>query len=49
MFALGALKTKFTDKSWVKSGLEMLIVGGLAAAAAYFIGYFVKAVMGVEI
>ena len=38
LFALGVLKVKFTGKNWFVSGLEMLIVGGVAAAAAYGIG-----------
>ena len=39
LFLLGALKVKVTGKNWVKSGLEMLFVGGLAAIAAYGIGF----------
>ncbi len=38
LFVLGALKVKVTGKNWFKSGLEMLIVGGLAAGAAYVVG-----------
>jgi vacuolar iron transporter family protein len=38
LFTLGALKTRFTGRSWFISGLEMLLVGGLAAGAAYVIG-----------
>jgi len=38
LFALGAFKTRLTGKSWLVSGLETLVVGGLAAAAAYGIG-----------
>lgn len=38
LFALGALKVKVTGKNWFKSGLEMLLVGGLAAGAAYAVG-----------
>lgn len=38
LFLLGAAKVKVTGKNWLKSGLEMLIVGGIAAAAAYGIG-----------
>lgn len=38
LFTLGSLKVKITGKNWFKSGLEMLIVGGLAAGAAYVIG-----------
>lgn len=38
LFCLGALKVKITSKNWFLSGLEMLIVGGIAAAAAYLVG-----------
>jgi VIT1/CCC1 family predicted Fe2+/Mn2+ transporter len=39
LFALGALKSGFTLRAWWASGLEMLAVGGVAAAAAYGVGY----------
>ncbi len=39
LFALGALKVRITERNWFVSGLEMLIVGGIAATAAYLIGY----------
>lgn len=39
LFAVGAYKTKVTKRNWAKSGLEMLIVALLAAAAGYVIGY----------
>lgn len=42
LFLLGSLKTRFTDIAWWKSGLEMLLVGGLAAAASFFIGIALK-------
>ncbi|PIR93585.1 hypothetical protein COT97_05865 [Candidatus Falkowbacteria bacterium CG10_big_fil_rev_8_21_14_0_10_39_11] len=38
LFILGALKVKLTDKNWFKAGLETLVVGGLAAGAAYGVG-----------
>ena len=38
LFTLGALKTILTGKNWFKSGLEMLLVGGVAASAAYLVG-----------
>ena len=38
LFALGALKVKFTQRNWFLSGLQMLVVGGVAAFAAYGIG-----------
>lgn len=38
LFTLGSLKVKITGKNWILSGLEMLIVGGIAAGSAYGIG-----------
>lgn len=38
LFILGALKVKVTAKNWFYSGFEMLIVGGIAAIAAFLIG-----------
>lgn len=38
LFALGAIKVRITGKNWVKSGLETLAVGGLAAGAAFLVG-----------
>jgi VIT1/CCC1 family predicted Fe2+/Mn2+ transporter len=38
LFALGAFKTRLTGRSWLGSGMEMLLVGGIAAVAAFGIG-----------
>ena len=38
LFGLGALKTSITGKNWFISGIEMLLVGGIAAVAAYVVG-----------
>lgn len=38
MFFLGSMKTKVTQKNWLRSGSETLLIGGLAATTAYFIG-----------
>jgi VIT1/CCC1 family predicted Fe2+/Mn2+ transporter len=38
LFAVGASKALFTRKSWVRSGLEMMAIGTLAAAGTYVIG-----------
>lgn len=38
LFGLGALKTTITGTSWFKSGMETLLVGGIAATAAYVVG-----------
>lgn len=39
LFLLGALKSRVTHSSWLRSGLEMLVVGGFAALFAYLVGY----------
>ncbi len=38
LFALGAIKAGITGRNWVKSGLETLAVGGVAALAAFLVG-----------
>jgi len=38
LFGVGAMKTIFSRKNWVWSGLEMMIIGVSAAAITYFIG-----------
>jgi VIT1/CCC1 family predicted Fe2+/Mn2+ transporter len=38
LFGVGALKTIFSRKNWVRSGLEMTLIGASAAAITYIIG-----------
>jgi VIT1/CCC1 family predicted Fe2+/Mn2+ transporter len=38
LFAVGAARAFVTHLAWLRSGLEMLAVGALAAAVAYAIG-----------
>lgn len=46
LFGLGAAKVLITQRSWFRSGLEMLAVGGLAAGVAYLIGYLLQGLSG---
>lgn len=46
LFAVGALRTRVTGQPWIRSGLEMLFVGTLAASAAYLAGWGVHRVVG---
>lgn len=39
LFIIGSFRSKITGIYWIRAGLEMMIVGGLAALGAYFIGY----------
>jgi len=38
LFGVGAMKTIFSRKNWVRSGLEMMCIGASAAAITYVIG-----------
>jgi len=39
LFTIGASRSKLTKKGWLRSGLEMLFVGGIAAFVAYAVGF----------
>jgi predicted membrane protein (TIGR00267 family) len=38
LFGVGAMKTIFSRKNWIWSGLEMMVIGASAAAITYMIG-----------
>jgi VIT1/CCC1 family predicted Fe2+/Mn2+ transporter/rubrerythrin len=40
LFGVGSMKTIFSRKSWVRSGLEMMLIGASGAAITYMIGTF---------
>ena len=44
LFGLGAAKVLVTERSPFRSGLEMLLVGGLAAGVAYGVGALLKGI-----
>src|SRR5260370_141046 len=43
LFVAGALKTLMTGRPWLRSGLETVLVGALAAAATFFAGRLIAA------
>lgn len=45
LFGVGAMKTIFSRKNWVRSGLEMMVIGASAAAITYVIGKMVSFVI----
>jgi VIT1/CCC1 family predicted Fe2+/Mn2+ transporter len=44
LFGLGAAKVLVTERNPIRSGLEMLVVGGLAAGVAYLVGALLKGI-----
>ena len=40
LFFVGSLRTLITKRHWLRSGLEMLAVGAIAATVAYLTGFF---------
>lgn len=47
LFAVGAARTLVTGVGWFRSGMEMLLVGGLASFAAYAVAAGAKALFGI--
>jgi VIT1/CCC1 family predicted Fe2+/Mn2+ transporter len=45
-FAIGAVKSVWTMRRWWASGTETLIIGAVAAALAYLVGYFLRGIGG---
>lgn len=46
LFVVGAIKSKFTVRNWVLSGIETAFLGGVAATIAYGIGYLLRGLAG---
>ena len=38
LFTIGVFKTKYTNKHWLRSGFEIVVIGFIAALAGYLIG-----------
>ncbi len=41
LFFVGSSRSGITGKNWLRSGIEMLLIGGSAAAAAYVVGLII--------
>jgi VIT1/CCC1 family predicted Fe2+/Mn2+ transporter len=46
LLIVGWFKGVITEKSRIKSALQILIIGGIAAALAFSVGYFVNGLVG---
>ncbi len=42
LFSVGAARVLVTQRNWLRSGAEMLLVGGLASGVAYLVGYLLR-------
>jgi vacuolar iron transporter family protein len=47
LFGMGALKSRWTRRHWLPSGLEILALGTVAGIAGYFFGTLLPAALGV--
>src|ERR1051326_5492659 len=47
LFAMGALKSRWTRRNWFVSGLEIFALGAFAGIAGYFFGTLLPAALGV--
>ncbi len=43
---IGAIKGKVVGKHYVKSATETLVIGGIAALIAFFVGFFLRSLIG---
>jgi VIT1/CCC1 family predicted Fe2+/Mn2+ transporter len=47
LFAIGAAKSRWTRRGWLRSGAEILALGAVAGIAGYFFGNLLPALLGV--
>jgi vacuolar iron transporter family protein len=47
LFAMGALKSRWTERNWLVSGLEIFGLGAVAGIVGYFFGTLLPAALGV--
>jgi VIT1/CCC1 family predicted Fe2+/Mn2+ transporter len=47
LFGIGVLKSRWTHRSWLSSGLEILVIGAIAGVVGYFFGSVLPALVGV--
>ncbi|MGI8999608.1 MAG: VIT1/CCC1 transporter family protein [Candidatus Limnocylindria bacterium] len=46
LFAIGALKSRWTHRTWWGSGFEILVIGAIAGIAGYFFGSILPVLLG---
>ena len=46
LFGIGVVKSRWTHRSWLTSGLEILAIGAIAGVAGYFFGNVLPVLLG---
>jgi vacuolar iron transporter family protein len=46
LFGIGVVKSRWTHRSWLSSGLEILVIGAVAGVAGYFFGSILPILLG---
>jgi len=46
LFGIGVVKSRWTHRSWLTSGLEILAIGAIAGVAGYFFGTVLPVLLG---
>jgi VIT1/CCC1 family predicted Fe2+/Mn2+ transporter len=49
LFGIGVVKSRWTHRSWLASGLEILVIGAIAGVAGYFFGSILPGLLGVDV
>jgi len=47
LFGVGVVKSRWTHRGWLASGLEILVIGALAGVVGYLFGSFLPEILGV--
>ncbi|HEY7525322.1 MAG TPA: VIT1/CCC1 transporter family protein [Candidatus Limnocylindria bacterium] len=47
LFGIGVVKSRWTQRSWLRSGAEILVLGAVAGIAGYFFGNLLPGMLGV--
>jgi len=49
LFGIGVLKSRWTRQPWLRSGLEILVLGAFAGVAGFFFGSLLPGLLGVPV
>ena len=47
LFAIGVVKSRWTRQAWLRSGIEILLLGAFAGIAGFFFGNLLPTLLGV--